>query len=221
MLRNGLVLCGTIALGAVLTYWLDYSQNVPPMAASVQKSQILPDNVPDPASYRSAKADSAGSAGIVPDFSFMPLVNAGRIAGDNQQTSPKILDIKDFRGKIVVLNFWASWCVPCVREFPHFLKLAAEYPDKIVFLGLSSDHDRAAMERFLNRLWRDHPAEMALDNVILALDDKASVTRGLFQTFRLPETILIDADGVMRKKIVGADWDYADLNDLIAKIDSL
>lgn len=194
MWRNILTLAVTIALGAGLTYMLDYTSAVPPMAAQDEALNVPATNT---------------TANSVPEFSFLPL------------EASKTVSITDLRGKIVVLNFWASWCAPCVKEFPLFLQLAAEYPEDVVFVALSSDHDNTAMERFWNKLRQDHPAETALDNVMIALDENSAVTRNTFQTFRLPETIIIDRDGMMREKLVGADWNYADLKALIEKFDTM
>jgi len=142
---------------------------------------------------------------IVPDFTFQTL-NGTRAA------------VKDLRGKSVVLNFWASWCAPCVKEFPLFMDMALAHKDDVVFLALSSDHDMAAMNRFLDKMRGAHPEAMASENVMIALDEDGAITRGLFQTFRLPETIIIDGEGVMREKLIGANWSAADLERLIDKI---
>lgn len=119
--------------------------------------------------------------------------------------------LSDFRGRVVILNFWASWCAPCVKEFPHFLKAAQDYPDEVIFLAASSDFNRAAMDRFTNKMTTAHPEAMAQPNVILFHDENQAITLDQFQTLRLPETILIDARGAMKAKIVGADWGYDDL----------
>lgn len=122
-----------------------------------------------------------------PDFSFA--------AGKGKRA------LRDFRGRIVILNFWASWCPPCVKEFPALLEVAAAFPDDVVLIALSSDLDRAAMEAFLKK--QDF---RAAPNVFVALDEDQAVTQTVFQSFRLPETILIDRNQRMRKKIPGADW---------------
>lgn len=183
-----------MVIGAGLTYLLDYTSAVPPMAATQSASQ---------------SANTAEQKDKVPGFDFTPL------------GSEKALGVSDLRGKIIVLNFWASWCAPCVKEFPLFLQLTADYPDDVVFIGLSSDHDLAAMNRFLDKLRNEHPQHMKLDNVLIAHDQNSAVTRSVFQTFRLPETILIDRNGIMREKLIGADWDYKNLKALIEKIDTM
>lgn len=126
--------------------------------------------------------------------------------------------LTDFRGKKVILNFWASWCPPCVKEFPDLLAVAASDPDGIILLALSSDFEKEPMDRFLKKLERQNPERFKGRNVIIALDKDATITQNIFQTHLLPETILIDEKGIMRHKISGANWEQGDmfgwLNDL-------
>ena len=161
-------------------------------------------NKPPSASVVSDAGDANGEA--VPDFTFKTLDGTERA-------------IQDFKGKIVVLNFWASWCAPCVKEFPLFLEMASEYKDNLVFIGLSSDHDLTAMNRFLDKMRKAHHDAMAADNVLIAVDEDAAVTQDVFQTFRLPETIIIDQNGLMREKLVGASWNYADIKKIVTMIE--
>jgi len=123
--------------------------------------------------------------------------------------------IEDFRGKIVLLNFWASWCPPCIREFPYFIKAADEYKDDLVIIALSSDIEEAAMNRFLTKLEKEQQGAFPAPNMLVALDENTAITGDIFQTFKLPETILIDRQGQMREKLIGADWKYEDLTQKI------
>lgn len=144
----------------------------------------------------------------VPEFTFIKL---------NGESA----NITDFKGKIVVLNFWASWCTPCVKEMPLFLDMAAEFSEKVIFIGLSSDFTTEKMNDFLDKMSSKKPEEMKLDNVLFSFDENGDTTRNVFQTYRLPETIIIGKDGAMVKKLVGADWKYQDLQEIINNIDIL
>lgn len=150
------------------------------------------------ATLLSSEGDDVKGA-IVPDFNFETM--------DGVQGT-----IVDLRGKVVVLNFWASWCAPCVKEFPLLLDVALAHKKDVVLLALSSDHDEKAMNRFLDKMRSAYPEAMAAKNVKIAVDKKSVVTQNIFQTFRLPETIIIDRDGVMREKLIGANWSVDDLN---------
>lgn len=129
-----------------------------------------------------------------PDFSF-------------QTPDGKQHTLRDFEGKIVILNFWASWCPPCIKEFPHLLRAAEENPNDVILIALSSDLDEQSMSRFTKKL-----TIPKTKNVFIALDQDQKITQGLFKTFKLPETILIDARQIPRQKIIGADWNYEDLD---------
>ncbi len=126
----------------------------------------------------------------------------------------KTHSVKDFKGKIVILNFWASWCPPCVKEFPLLLETAAAHKDDVVLIALSSDHDAAAMDKFITKLGKKFDLK-SIPNVFIALDENTQVTQGLFQTFRLPETIIIDREQNLREKLVGANWTRAELKEII------
>lgn len=109
----------------------------------------------------------------------------------------KVLTRSDFGGKVLVLNFWASWCPPCVEETPSMNDLARELaPKGVVVLGVSVDHSPQAYRRFLT----DH-------NVVFetALDPEEKVNSE-FGTFKYPETYVI-RDGKVRIKYIGPrDW---------------
>jgi cytochrome c biogenesis protein CcmG/thiol:disulfide interchange protein DsbE len=116
--------------------------------------------------------------------------------------------LKDFKGKTVLLNFWASWCAPCIKEFPVLIDAVNKRPDELVLIALSSDIDENSMQRFITRKL-DIPE--GADNILIAFDANQAVTQGLYETFKLPETYVIDKAQNMRAKIVGADWTSEDL----------
>ena len=143
-------------------------------------------------------------------------LNNGAPAPDFTFTTPggKAHKLSDFKGKLIVLNFWASWCPPCIKEFPHFVKLATDYKDDVIFIALSSDIDEAAMQKFLQKIKGEPAINLDQNNIYIALDSK-NVTKEIFQTYTLPETILIDKNQIMRQKIIGADWTYEDLTSMV------
>lgn len=118
-----------------------------------------------------------------------------------------------FKGKVLIVNFWASWCAPCVVEFPHLLKLAADNRDNVVLLALSSDSTQADMQKFLSR--RNIPTK---GNVVIALDSDGAITRDLFKTYKLPETFIFDANGLLAHKMIGADWTAAEVQTILNRI---
>ncbi len=108
----------------------------------------------------------------------------------------KPLRLADYRGKIVMVNFWASWCGPCIQETPALVELHHERPD-IAILGISIDEDPDAYQRFLQRFHVDY-------TTVLDPDQKVAKIYG---TDGWPETYIIDRKGVLRRKVVGdPDW---------------
>ncbi len=118
-----------------------------------------------------------------------PEVDLERLEGDRVRLS-------DLRGRVVVLNIWASWCPPCRAEMPALQALHEQRVGQgVVVLGLNStvqDSEQAA---------RDFAAEYGLSFPI-ALDRDGEATR-LYQVRALPSTFFIDRQGIIRRVVVG------------------
>jgi cytochrome c biogenesis protein CcmG/thiol:disulfide interchange protein DsbE len=106
------------------------------------------------------------------------------------------LELKDLRGKAVILNFWASWCPPCRAEMPAFQQAADEFSDKdLIVLGVNatSQDSLTDVEIFIS----DHQLEFPI-----LLDVQGQISR-VYQIHSLPTTYFIDQEGVIKKVIVG------------------
>jgi len=133
------------------------------------------------------------------------------IAGDNapgftiKADNGRTVTLPNFGGKILVLNFWATWCPPCVQETPSLSRFAAEYaPKGVVVLGVSVDKDRKAYDAFLQRF---RPAFLTARDADLHAD---------YGTFMYPETYIIDSQGKVLKKLAEpADWMAPDVTGYI------
>lgn len=100
----------------------------------------------------------------------------------------KVVRSSDLRGKVVVLNFWATWCGPCIAETPHLQKAAEKYKSNanVVILIVSTDENRLAVRSFLER---------NRYTMLAAYDDGAA---GSFGVRGIPATYIIDRDGVIQ-----------------------
>ncbi|MGB4057915.1 MAG: redoxin family protein [Alphaproteobacteria bacterium] len=116
--------------------------------------------------------------------------------------------IETFKGKIILLNFWATWCAPCVKEFPALLEIAAENKKDVILIALSSDMDDDAIKKFLKKMPK--PGK----NVIIARDSD-DITLKSFGITQFPETIIADRQLNKREKLIGAEWQPETLQKII------
>lgn len=115
--------------------------------------------------------------------------------------------LKDFSGKVVLLNFWASWCPPCVKEFPLMLQLIEQFKGKVHLIAISNDEDKNSIQRFLANY--EKKAQKKLNNpyLTIAWDQDKHISQDIFHTSKFPETIILSKDLKMVKKVVGdTDW---------------
>jgi cytochrome c biogenesis protein CcmG, thiol:disulfide interchange protein DsbE len=147
--------------------------------------------------YRQGEPTMAGEK--APAFSF--------------ELNGKQMRLSDLQGKVVVLNFWASWCPPCVEETPSLNRLEARIaPQGGMVLGVSVDDSESDYQKFLREqnvnfpTWRDPEKKVNLE----------------YGTTIFPETYIIGRDGKIARKVIGPqDWDrgenYAFLESLLQK----
>ncbi|HEY0263861.1 MAG TPA: TlpA disulfide reductase family protein [Granulicella sp.] len=118
------------------------------------------------------------------------------------------VDLSKLRGKIVVLNLWATWCAPCVEELPSLLALQQRNP-QIVVVAVSTDQDDAVYRHFLVQ----HHV-----NVLTVRDSSMKVNQ-MYGTALIPETYIIDRNGIIRRKFVSAqDWTGSEISDYLHKL---
>jgi thioredoxin-like negative regulator of GroEL len=123
-------------------------------------------------------------------------------------TSGQHISLESLRGKIVLLDFWASWCGPCVRALPAIQKLSKEHAnDPFVLLGISGDEDESAWHAFTAKNGMTWPQYWDRDHRL----------RQAFNIHAIPTYVLLDAEGVERLRIVGSGFDQA--RSLPAEID--
>lgn len=115
--------------------------------------------------------------------------------------------LHDFSDKIVILNFWATWCPPCIKELPSMLELADTKKDKVIFIAASVDESRQKIERFFKTLPKETQKQLKNKNVILVHDKDKIISQDTFQVIRYPETFIIGKEMQIHSKVVGdRDW---------------
>jgi cytochrome c biogenesis protein CcmG/thiol:disulfide interchange protein DsbE len=130
--------------------------------------------------------------------------------GFTVQDSDRSVTLSQFKGQVVVLNFWATWCPPCVEELPSLVQMQQRMkPRGVTVLAVSVDADENAYRRFL----KDHNVNL------LSVRDPDQKSAGLYGTFKFPETYIVDRAGVVRRKFIGAvDWTEPEVIDFLEKL---
>jgi thiol-disulfide isomerase/thioredoxin len=124
---------------------------------------------------------------------------------DGQRT----VQLSQLRGKPVLLNFWATWCPPCVEEVPSLVALQQQMGDKVTVLAVSMDEDVDAYKAFTAKRMPG----------LLTVRDGDKKSSALYGTFAYPETFLIDKDGKIQRKFIGAvEWTSPEMIEYFRKL---
>ena len=119
----------------------------------------------------------------------------------------RIVSLSSFRGKPVLLNFWATWCPYCRKERAHLDKLYEAYSDKnLVVVSVSIDQSLEALKQFIKK----KPAQF-----VILYDGEGRVS-STFHVAGLPTSFLIDRNGIIKRKFTGfREWDSASSKTII------
>ncbi len=124
--------------------------------------------------------------------------------------SDRSVTLSQFRGQVVVLNFWATWCPPCVEETPSLVSMQQRMRSRgITVVGVSIDEDGDAYHRFLQA--------HAID--FITVRDPAERISTMYGTFGWPETYIIDRQGIIRRKLIGpVDWNSPEMTQFLSAL---
>jgi len=132
--------------------------------------------------FRSSQLHSPTESAVAPDFS-LPEITGGT------------LTLSSYRGKVVLLDFWATWCDPCREETPHFVDLQKQYGDRgLQIVGVSMDDGPEPVRDFYQRFHMNYPVVMG----------NAKIGELYGGVLGLPIAILIGRDGHIYAKHIGA-----------------
>ena len=126
------------------------------------------------------------------------------------QDAERRVTLSQFKGQVVVLNFWASWCPPCVAETPSLVRMQQKLKDKgVIVVAISADEDDGAYHRFISKYGMD----------FVTVRDPSAKIQHMYGTIQIPETYIIDRDGVLRRKFANAfDWSTPEVTDFLSKL---
>jgi cytochrome c biogenesis protein CcmG, thiol:disulfide interchange protein DsbE len=118
------------------------------------------------------------------------------------------VDLTALRGRVVVLNFWQTSCVPCVDELPSLERLQRAMP-QITVVGISNDEDAQTYAQFLKTYNVD----------FLTVRDPSFRIPSMYGTVKIPETYVVDRKGIVRRKFVSEqEWTSAEIMDYLNKL---
>jgi cytochrome c biogenesis protein CcmG, thiol:disulfide interchange protein DsbE len=118
------------------------------------------------------------------------------------------IHLANYRGQVVLVNFWATWCGPCLEELPTLIELHHAMPS-LAILAVSIDEDPDAYSSFIVRHHLD----------LITVRDPSQSAAKLFHTEMWPETYAIDRNGVIRRKFVGAqDWTSPEIQSFLKSL---
>ena len=108
------------------------------------------------------------------------------------------LDLKKYRGQVVVLNLWATWCPPCVEETPSLVRFAEKVQEHgVAVLSVSVDEDQKALQDFVGKYHITYPVGR----------DPLRALSARYGTYQFPETYILDRHGRVAEKVIGpSDW---------------
>jgi len=120
----------------------------------------------------------------------------------------RTVDLSKLRGRVVLLNLWATYCAPCIEELPSLLELQKKMPE-IAVVAVSIDQDPDVYRRFLVQHHVD----------LLTVRDEDMKVNALYGTAQIPETYVIDRQGIVRRKFVSAQvWTSPEIMSYLQKM---
>jgi len=113
------------------------------------------------------------------------------------QDSERKVSLHDYKGQVVILNFWATWCPPCVQEMPSLVQMQNQLKGRVTVLAVSVDVDADGYHKFIKSRNID----------LITVRDANQKSNALYGTYKFPETYVIDRQGKIRRKFIGAvNW---------------
>ncbi len=121
-------------------------------------------------------------AKVAPDFTLTDV------------STGKPVSLSDFKGKVVVIDFWATWCIPCRKALKFYEKLCREKRNEgLVIIAISIDHREKKLKNYISK----HPISFYV------LHDPDKTVMKKFKVFKIPTTYIIDRDGTIQSKYIG------------------
>lgn len=122
---------------------------------------------------------------------------------------------ENVQNKIIIFNFWASWCAPCVKEVPSLIRFSKKLKDDVVVIAISGDSELGEVKAFLKSF-----PELQSENSFVVFDQSKQHLE-LFKVNKLPETYIFDRNQKFVKKVSGSiEWDTEDVLSFFSELKS-
>jgi thiol-disulfide isomerase/thioredoxin len=105
----------------------------------------------------------------------------------------RILDLSQFSGKVIIVDFWATWCPPCTKEIPHFIELQEKYKNEVQFIGLNVGEKESEIKEFIKSMGINYIIGYSNENIEKLFGGISG----------LPTTFIIGKDGKIKAKAIG------------------
>lgn len=125
--------------------------------------------------------------------------SVGRVGEPAPAFTARTLDgstasLEEFRGRVVVVNFWATWCGPCRVEMPEFERYQAQMGGQVAILGVNLQEPPSLIEPFVRQYGLTFP---------ILLDESGTIA-SLYRVTGLPMSVILDRSGIVRERVIGA-----------------
>ena len=168
-----------LAMGAVLTALI--------LLMMIPNQGVVDPNAPPPSADGEETDDGAGDTVLVGKSAPLHFTLKDMHGAD--------VALASYKGKVIVLNFWATWCGPCKAEIPDLVELQAKYPDDLVVLGFSVDDTPDKMKPYAEQYKINYP--------LLVGDGRDDVQDAYGPLWGIPVSVIIDREGKIAKKHSG------------------
>jgi thiol-disulfide isomerase/thioredoxin len=170
------------------------------VGAAMVLVMLAPESAPDPTAVQPPLADASGPVAAIEPLADDPeaVLEAGMLAPlDYTLKDMDGFDVSlaSFKGKVILINFWATWCGPCKAEIPDLVELQSEYPDTLVVLGVSVDDTAEKMKPYAEQYGINYP--------VLVANGRDDFKDAYGPLWGIPVSVIVDREGRIHVRHVG------------------
>ena len=151
-------------------------------------------------SKESNKLDALGEAPA--NQNLIPSPEELQVQSLSEKENKKPFSLKQLKGQVVLLNFWASWCLPCRKEFPELIEAVKWGKGGLSLVAVSVDSSKEDIQKFLEQLNEEQKQSLKNPHIYIVWDPEFK-TANQFNVVKFPETFILNQDLKIAKKMAG------------------